>query len=369
MQIKSWTEIAIPHEDVLKGTFKQAEFAADISRVRTKDAGPEYDDPVKFYERTFITEGMRLLMDSLVRRLNGLGGDPVIQLQTAFGGSKTHTLISVYHLANGEVSPSALQGVPPILDAAGITDLPRAAIAVIDGNRFSPSQPQQRGSVEVRTLWGEIAWQIGGEDGFSLVADADRDGTSPGKEVLARLFSRHAPVIILIDELVAYIRQLEEGRSYPGGTFDSNLSFIQALTETLAGTTNCTLLVSLPESSTELGSVMGQRALDSLEKYFGRIHALWKPVAIEEAFEIVRRRLFNPITDQASVDEVCQAFSKYYQENSADFPTEALDAIPRSLTACIWTGPPWTSFNAHGASSNSWPRSSTGSGRTAAGTR
>lgn len=334
MQIKSWTEIATPHEDVLKGTFKQAEFAADISRVRAREAGPEYDDPVKFFERTFITEGMRLLMDSLVKRLNGQGGDPVIQLQTAFGGSKTHTLIAVYHLAGGEVPTSSLQGVPPILDAAGISDLPRATIAVIDGNRISPSQPQRRGSLEVRTLWGEIAWQIGGESGFALVADADRDGTSPGKEVLARLLSRHAPVVILVDELVAYVRQLEEGKSYPGGTLDSNLSFIQALTETLAGTSNCTLLVSLPESTTELGSIMGQRALDSLEKYFGRIHALWKPVAIEEAFEIVRRRLFNPITDQQDVEAVCQAFSRYYQENSGDFPTEALDgAYYRRLVA------------------------------------
>jgi len=325
MQLKPWTEIATPHEDVLKGNFKQAEFAADLSRVREGTAGPEYSDPVKFFERTFITEGMRLLLDSLAKRLNGGSGDPVIQLQTAFGGGKTHTMLAVYHLAKGNVPASKLQGIPPILDAAEITDLPKAAVAVIDGNRLSPSQPQKRGSVEVHTIWGEIAWQLGGEAAYAMVAESDKDGTSPGKEILTSIFSKYGPVVILMDELVAYVRQLEEGKSYPGGTFDSNLSFIQALTESLTGTPNSCLFVSLPESKTELGSSMGQRALDSLEKYFGRVHALWKPVATEEAFEIVRRRLFNPITDTKAVDEVCKAFSQFYQDNSEDFPKESLD--------------------------------------------
>ncbi len=325
MQIKPWTEIATPHEDVLKGTFKQAEFAADLSRVQEGTAGPEYQNAAKFFERTYITEGMRLLLDSLVKRLNGGSGDPVIQLQTAFGGGKTHTMLAVYHLAKGDTPASKLQGVPPILDAAGITDLPKASIAVIDGNRLSPSQPQKRGRVEVRTLWGEIAYQIGGEDAYSMLAESDKNGTSPGKETLTNIFTKYGPVVILVDELVAYVRQLEEGKSYPGGTFESNLSFIQALTESLAGTPSSCLFVSLPESDTELGGHMAQRALDSLEKYFGRIQALWKPVATEEAFEIVRRRLFNPIIDDQAVQQVCQAFSEYYQNNAEDFPNDALD--------------------------------------------
>jgi len=325
MQIKPWTEIATPHEDVLRGTFKQAEFAADLSRVKEGVAGPEYQDPAKFFERTYITEGMRLLLDSLVKRLNGGSGDPVIQLQTAFGGGKTHTMLAVYHLAKGDAPASKLQGVPPILDAAGITDLPKASIAVIDGNRLSPSQPQKRGTVEVHTLWGEIAYQIGGEDAYSMLAESDKDGTSPGKETLTKIFSKYGPVVILVDELVAYVRQLEEGKSYPGGTFESNLSFIQALTESLAGTPSSCMFVSLPESDTEIGGRMAQRALDSLEKYFARVQALWKPVATDEAFEIVRRRLFNTITDERSVQETCQAFSQYYQDNADDFPNDVLD--------------------------------------------
>ena len=100
--VKPWREIAVPHEDVLKGTFQQSEFAADLSRVRAGNATAEYQDPVLFFQRTFITEGMRLLLDSVVKRLAGKGGDPVIQLQTAFGGGKTHTMLAVYHLASAQ---------------------------------------------------------------------------------------------------------------------------------------------------------------------------------------------------------------------------------------------------------------------------
>ncbi len=322
MQLKPWTEIATPHEDVLKGNFKQAEFAADLSLVREGSAPKEYQDPISFFERTYITEGMRLLLDSLVKRLTFGSGDPVIQLQTAFGGGKTHTEMAVYHLAKGEVSPGKLFGMSQIMDESGVTELPRASLAVIDGNRMSPSQPKKREGTEIRTLWGEIAWQLGGQEGFALLADSDRHGTSPGKEVLIQLFEKYSPAVILIDEMVAYIRQFEEGKSYVGGTFESNMSFIQALTEAVAATRYSMLLVALPESETESGGVRGQQALTSLEKYFGRVQSLWKPVATEEAFEIVRRRLFNKIDDLQAVDEVCQAFAKYYREASNEFPGE-----------------------------------------------
>lgn len=111
MSLKPWTEIARPHKDVLEGTFKQSEFAADIAQVANKTAPDEYQDAEKFFARTFITEGMRLLLLSVAQRLAGQGGDPVIQLQTAFGGGKTHTMLAVYHLASRQVSTSLLDGV------------------------------------------------------------------------------------------------------------------------------------------------------------------------------------------------------------------------------------------------------------------
>ena len=326
MSLKPWREIAVPHEDVLKGTFQQAEFAADLSRVHDGTATPEYQNPVLFYQRTFITEGMRLLLDSVLKRLTGQGGDPVIQLQTAFGGGKTHTMLAVYHLAKGNAPAKDLQGIPPILDKAGITELPRANIAVLDGNKLAPNMPQKRGGVNVSTLWGNLAWQLGQEAGYAKVKEADESGTSPGKEVLAELLADYAPCVILMDELVAYVRQFEEGKSYTGGSYDSNLSFIQALTEALKAVPTAVLLASLPESDKEAGSQRGIAALASLSHYFARVQALWKPVATEEAFEIVRRRLFATINDTLAAESVCRAFADFYVANNADLPHETQES-------------------------------------------
>ena len=326
MTLKPWREIAVPHEDVLKGTFQQAEFAADLSRVHEGTATAEYQNPTLFFQRTFITEGMRLLLDSVVKRLSGKGGDPVIQLQTAFGGGKTHTMLAVYHLAKGEALASDLPGVPAILDAAGVTELPRAQVAVLDGIKSSPNQPVVRDGQTIRTLWGDLAWQLGKAEGYALVADADASGTSPGKAVLETLLSRFAPCVILIDELVAYVRQFEEGKTLTGGSFDSNLSFVQALTEALKAVPTAVLLASLPESDKEAGSQRGVKALATLAHYFGRIQALWKPVGTEEAFEIVRRRLFTSINDKLAAETVCRTFADYYTANSEDFPRETQES-------------------------------------------
>lgn len=322
MRLKPWREIAAPHDDVLKGSFQQAEFAADLSRVHAGTASAEYQDPALFFQRTFITEGMRLLLDSVVRRLAGKGGDPVIQLQTAFGGGKTHTMMAVYHLACSSVPARQLAGVPAILDAAGVTELPRARVAVLDGNRSSPNQPAIRDGQAIRTLWGDLAWHLGGAEGYALVADADASGTSPGKAVLETLLARYAPCVVLIDELVAYIRQFEEGKALTGGSFDSNLSFVQALTEALKAVPTAVLLASLPESEKEVGSQRGEKALAALSHYFGRVQALWKPVATEEAFEIVRRRLFASMNDSLAAEQVCRAYAEFYLANRDDFPQE-----------------------------------------------
>jgi predicted AAA+ superfamily ATPase len=326
MTLKPWREIAVPHEDVLKGTFQQAEFAADLSRVHEGTATPEYQNPTLFFQRTFITEGMRLLLDSVVKRLSGKGGDPVIQLQTAFGGGKTHTMLAVYHLAKGDAVASDLPGIPAILDAAGVTELPRARVAVLDGIKSSPNQPMMRDGQMIRTLWGDLAWQLGKAEGYALVADADASGTSPGKAVLETLLGRYAPCVILIDELVAYVRQFEEGKILSGGSFDSNLSFVQALTEAIKGVPMAALLASLPESDKEAGSQRGVKALEALAHYFGRIQALWKPVAAEEAFEIVRRRLFSSINDKLAAESVCRGFADFYTANRDDFPQETQES-------------------------------------------
>jgi len=324
--MKPWREVAVPHSDVLGGTFLQSEFAADITAVRDGKAMPEYQDAAQFFERTFITEGMRLLLVQVAQRLNGKGGEPVIQLQTAFGGGKTHTMLAVFHLTTRKCALSDLAGIPALVEQAGLMDVPQARVAVLDGTAHAPGQPWKHGKLTIRTLWGELAWQLGKEDGFALVKESDVAGTSPGKNVLQALLETHAPCVVLIDELVAYVRQFSEGSALSGGTFDSNLSFVQALTEAAKLVPTAIILGSLPESEIEAGSQRGVVALRALEKAFGRIQALWKPVATEEAFEIVRRRLFEPVRDEKAREAVCRAFADAYVAEGSKLPTETQEA-------------------------------------------
>ena len=133
-------------------------------------------------ERTYITEGMRLLLTHVAQRLSGKGGEPIIQLQTAFGGGKTHTMLAVLHLASRRGALSDLAGIPTLIEKAGLMDVPQARVAVIDGTAHAPGQAWKHGRTTVKTLWGELAWQLGGGDGFALLKDADTTGTSPGKD-------------------------------------------------------------------------------------------------------------------------------------------------------------------------------------------
>ncbi len=320
-----WREVIVPHEDVLEGNFQEAAFAADLTKVVLGTAQADYQDPVRFFERTVITEGMSLLLQSVVRRLAGKGGDPVVQLQTAFGGGKTHTMLAVLHVASGKVPAKKMLGIPEILDKAKVKELVKGKVAVLDGNNLSPSHPRAHGKVKARTLWGELAFQLGGEEGYERVAASDADGTSPGKEVLAGLLEAHGPAVVLMDETVAYLRQLEPGKSYKGGTYNSNLSFLQALTEAATRVKNAMVLASLPESRVEVGDEGGQQALEAAQKLFGRVEAVWKPVGMDEAFEIVRRRLFGRVQDEKARDEVCRAFADLYVKEADKFPAEARD--------------------------------------------
>ncbi len=324
MSLTPWRDIARPHKDVLEGTFKQSEFAADISQVASGKAAADYQDAEIFFSRTYITEGMRLLLISVAQRLAGQGGDPVIQLQTAFGGGKTHAMLAVWHLASRQVSTGKLQGIPPILDEAGIQEPPKARIAVLDGINLSASQGRQHDATHVNTLWGELAWQLLGEDGYAMVADSDRNGTAPSKDSLIELLRKAAPCVLLIDELQKFFSELTPKKSFNAGTYESNLKFVQALTEALKAVPNAMLLATLPESGAdaEVGGEFGQRALNALEKHFGRVESVWKPVGSEEAFEIIRRRLFKHAGDPSAIEDTSQQFADFYRAHRRNFPPE-----------------------------------------------
>lgn len=344
--LKPWREVVTPHKDVASGRYQQAEFAADLWQVHLGEGTDEYRDPVEFFRRTFLTESLKQLLTNAIRRLEGTGGDPVVQLQTNFGGGKTHSMLALYHLFSG-VSTGELVGIDAVMQAAEVKKVPVAKRVVLVGNKISPGNPITKpdGTV-VRTLWGELAWQLGFAAGglkeakkaFARIKSDDEKATSPG-DALRELFNAYGPCMILIDEWVAYARQLHNERDLPGGTFETHFTFAQALTESARAVKNCLIVVSLPASDfsgsphavaddVEVGGERGRDALNRLRNVVGRVESSWRPATAEEGFEIVRRRLFEPLTEKShfvSRDRTAKEFADLYRTQQQEFPPECRD--------------------------------------------
>ena len=289
--LKPWREIVTPHRDVASGRYQQAEFAADLWQVHLGEGTDEYREPVEFFRRTYLTESLKGLLVGAIRRLAGRGGDPVVQLQTNFGGGKTHSMLALYHLFSGTAS-GKLDGIDPVLQEAEATELAGVRRVVLGGNKISPGNPVTKpDGTLVRTLWGELAWQLGGKKAFARVAADDEKATSPG-DALRELFNEYGPCLILIDEWVAYARQLHDQSDLPAGGFETQFSFAQVLTESAKLANNCLLVISLPASDTagsphtqaddvEVGGQRGREALGRLGNVVGRIESSWRPASAE----------------------------------------------------------------------------------------
>ena len=331
--LKPWREVVTPHPDVASGRYQQAEFAADLWQVHLGEGTAEYRDPVEFFRRTYLTESLKRMLAGAVRRLAGEGGDPVVQLQTNFGGGKTHSMLALYHLF-GDTAPGDLPGVETVMQEAQAGRPETVRRVVLVGNKISPGNPVTKtdGTV-VRTLWGELAWQLGDREAFARIAADDENATSPG-DALRELFRDYGPCLVLIDEWVAYARQLHDESDLPAGSFGTQFSFAQVLTESARVAGNCLLVISLPASDTsasphaqaddvEVGGERGREALDRLGNVVGRIESSWRPASAEEGFEIVRRRLFEPFSDPAQFrdrDVVARAFIDLYRTQQQEFP-------------------------------------------------
>lgn len=331
--LKPWRQVIDPHEDVLEGRFSLAEFAADLHQVSLRKGSPEYSDPVEFFARTYLTGGLRTLLEEATKRLTGSVGAPIIDLQSTFGGGKTHSEIALWHLFSGTAVARFPTEVRDLLAEADVTgDLPAVRRVALVGSKLAPGQPSVKDDgTRVHTMWGELAWRLGGREGYELIADADTTATNPG-ENLDLLLSVYSPCLILIDEWVSYARQLLTADNLPAGTFDTHFSFAQALTEAVRATPRTLLVLSLPaspdndrrggSSEVELGGPGGREALRRLRNVIGRVESPWRPASSGESFEIVRRRLFKPIQSEriADRDETARAFRELYRRESAEFP-------------------------------------------------
>jgi hypothetical protein len=329
--LRPWIEVALPHPDVLANRFKEAEFAADLFAVDAGIAEGDYAAPETFFRITYLTEGLKRVLTSTLERLAGQGGDPVIGLQTAFGGGKTHALLAVYHLSKHlrkRGDPALLGDLAQHIARVGKVAWPTPQIAVFVGSaKGADVSLTGNEGPRLRTLWGYIAWRLAGDAGLKLVAEAEAAQTNPGSELMVQVFRLAGPSVILLDELVMFARQLDDAR------FEAFLSFVQSLTEAAKMVPGVLIVGSLPESDSEAGGPRGKEALLRLEKVFGRVQSAWLPASGNETYEIIRRRLFQQLDAEGerARDETVRAFSELYRKNPAEFPPEAKEARYQEL--------------------------------------
>lgn len=303
--LRPWHQVISPHRDILENRFDESVFAADLSNVVNKTGPIEYQDPIVFFRRTYLTQGLINLMAAVLSRLAGLGrGEAVIQIQTPFGGGKTHALIALYHLFTSPEVLASSDALAVVLNKAGVEQVPKARVVAFVGT--APD------TVQSKTLWGFLAEALGN---YPLLEGPDRARLAPGKELLRRLIGDE-PTLILMDELAGY---LVKAKDFMGQV----LVFLQELTEVVKVSPRCALVAVLP-SSAPYGDE-GRRALSELEKIFGRVEAIYTPVEGEEIHEVIRRRLFDILSSswEREAQRVAQSYWQLYKSLGDDVPPEA----------------------------------------------
>lgn len=337
-----WREVLKPRDEVATGNFQSSEFAADLYKVARDPAATsgEYSDPAQFFARTYLTEGLRDLIGRAVKRLGGdTNASPVVNLQTNFGGGKSHSMLALWHLAGGLPLARFPQDAQELLTANGYpAEGVTASRVALVGNHFAPQGETKDDGTRVNTLWGELAWQLGGREAYEIVREHDEKRTNPGGD-LHVLLAKYAPAVILIDEWVAYARQLYGREDLAGGTFDTQFTFAQSLTEAAKSIPGVLLAISIPAShdgddrgevagaAEEVGGSNGMEALKRLQNVVRRVADQWRPASSDEAYRIVKQRLFESedATALAQIAATAKSFSDFYQANAGEFPKEARD--------------------------------------------
>ena len=324
--LPAWFNTIMPQYDIRNGQLDESIFAANIEEVATGTAPVVYQDIVSFFDRTYVTDGMRELIRRVVQALNGKESqNRVISLQTGFGGGKTHSLISLYHTVKYSRDFRNMEAARHILDPEDMPQFDDAKVAVFTQNTVSVvNGHQMEDGIVTHTLWGELAWQLGGREGYEHVRQADEQRIAPTAKDIKSVIEGATPALILIDELADYCAKAS-GLVVGGGTlFTQTNSFIQTLTEVVASIPRTVLICTLPASATEVASSeIGQEILSALETRVVRVGSSVKPVDDEEIFEVVRRRLFDKMEKPEVLEQVARKYKDMYHNRRDALPVEA----------------------------------------------
>lgn len=313
--MKSWFQVVRPHDDIRLGQLEEAVFAADLAEVAKGRGAEVYLNEDMFFAKTYFTAGLRNLAKQVIRGLNGdpTAGNRIISLQTGFGGGKTHSLISLYHLAILGQAANERQDLGDLIKETGPVTFDVANRAVFTNTTNDVVQGRQEGNYRIRTIWGEIAYQLGGDKAYELVRPNDEQLTAPG-EPFVEVLRQSSPGLILVDELADYCVKASAVRVGESTLADQTISFVQSLTEAVAKVPGIVLVATLPASITEVAaSEQGNAILTALTQRLARIGKDTKPVDGDEVYEVIRRRLFEDVGDEAHRKDAASEYLKYYQ--------------------------------------------------------
>ena len=318
---RSIFQTCVPRTDVLAGTTKDEQFAADLAQVIKGTAPDEYRVPSTFFSHSYPTRGMRELLKAVCKRISGQGGEvsSVLRLETQFGGGKTHGLIAVVHAVHGA------EGVGNIGDFVDPSLLPngKVRVAAFDGENSDPANGLTlEGDLRAYSLWGDLAYQLAGVDGYRRVETSDRGHIAPGAETIRELFGGE-PALILIDEIAPYLRKVE--RASPGAS-DQLAPFLQGLIKAVVSSPQValvfTLAVGKDSHASDAYKEETERALKAFaeaESVAARKFTVLNPTEEDETAAVLRRRLFESV-DGTGADEVLAAYSEVWTRNAASLP-------------------------------------------------
>ena len=331
MPLKPWYKLVTPREDLREGKpLDASEFAVHLDKVRDGSAPVDYQDPARFFERTYLTQNLISLGSEVLRRLSGEKTETsaIFNMTTQFGGGKTHALTLLYHLASNGTKSENWQGVKSLVSKAGIKSVPHAATAVFVGTEFDSltGRGGTDGTPLRKTPWGEIAFQLGGMESFKVVEEHEKKQIAPAGDVIRQILPKNRPSLILMDEIMNYVSRYRKS-----GLSDQLYDFLQNLSETVRGQNNAVLVVSIPKSE-----VIEMTAEDEADcsRFKHMLNRLGKPVimsAESEVSEIIRRRLFEWDSNAVSADgkvrlskdavEVCNAFADWAMQYRNQVPS------------------------------------------------
>jgi hypothetical protein len=330
--LQPWYAVATPHEDIREDRLDESVFAANVWAVVQGEGKEVYRDPEEFFRKTYLTNGLATTLSHVARALAGGKdtGDRIISLQTSFGGGKTHTLVALWHLARNADKIRSSPACENVRRAVGALPAGIRNVAVFTNRTCDATQGRLTPEgIHTRTLWGEIAVQLGGPELYEKVrANDETQRTTQG--LFAEVLRAAAPCLILLDELADYCVGAAAVPVGDSTLADQTISFIQELTEAVQEVPGTVVVATLPASKLEVAqSEKGQEAFITLEKRFYRLGADVKPVADEEIYEVVRTRLFESVTPPDAPDaprKVAAAYQAMYAEHGSEVPSEVSKA-------------------------------------------